>query len=267
MTGSYHCHTTWSDGVVSVAEMVIAAKKAGLDEVGISDHYVLMPGNKTVPWSMPLEKLSEYVEEIRSIASRQTGIIVRLGLEADYFPETVQDLKHRLQKFDFDYIIGSVHFIDHFPVDESSQLWDSQTEQQRDELWIKYWQKVKELARSRIYTFLAHPDLPKRFGHRATRSMQTEENSALDALKEAGMGLEINTAGWRLPVKEAYPTMQILQAARKRDIPLYINADAHGPDMLTYEFPRARELASKAGYSAEDIAGVVPRQQLPKTAD
>ena len=63
------------------------------------------------------------------------------------------------------------------------------------------------------------------------------------------MAIEINTAGWSLPAKEAYPAPGILRAARERDIPLLINADAHSPKHLTRDFDRARDLARECGYT------------------
>ena len=62
MLTSYHNHTTWSDGKASLAEMVAAGRAAGLDELGISDHYVLAPRGLDVRWSMPLERVNEALD-------------------------------------------------------------------------------------------------------------------------------------------------------------------------------------------------------------
>ena len=44
MLTSYHNHTNWSDGAATLAALIEAGRGAGLDELGISDHYVLYPG-------------------------------------------------------------------------------------------------------------------------------------------------------------------------------------------------------------------------------
>ena len=82
MLTSYHNHTTWSDGKATVAASGIRRRpRAGLDELGISDHYVMHP-RQAVDWSMPLDRLDDYVaamEHARDVA----GIPFRIGIEAD----------------------------------------------------------------------------------------------------------------------------------------------------------------------------------------
>src|SRR5690349_20011294 len=124
MLTSYHNHTNWSDGTPTIAEQLRAAVDAGLDEVGISDHYVLTPNPELVTWSMPIDKLGKYVEELQREARKVPGIKVRVGVEADYFPETVDELRQTLAQFPFDYVIGSVHFVDGFPLDSTADDWE-----------------------------------------------------------------------------------------------------------------------------------------------
>lgn len=249
MLTSYHNHTNWSDGAPTLAAQIQAARQAGLDELGISDHYVLCPWGEEVDWSLPLDLLGDYVLQLRAAAAETRDVTVRLGIEADFFPETVHDLRERLAPFPFDYVIGSVHYVDRFPIDAKAAHWDALTQDQRDEMWRVYWVRVRQLAESGVYDFLAHPDLPKKFGHRPTADLSTEIAAALDALASADMAIEINTAGWSLPAKEAYPSLAFLQEALRREIPLLINADAHFPEFLTRDFDRARDLACEAGYT------------------
>lgn len=247
MLTSYHNHTTWSDGTTSIAEMIAAAREAGLDEIGVSDHYVLTPDGKEIEWTMPLASMGEYVAAVREHMPAQPTL--RLGIEADYFPETIDVLRDRIELYPFDYVIGSVHFLGEFPIDSKARWWQDLTPEQRDEKWVIYWERITEMARSGVFDFAAHLDLPKKFGHRPTREMLNETTAALDAIAAAGMAIEINTSGWSLPAREAYPTLALLRAARDREIPLLINADAHRPAHLTYAFERARELARDAGFS------------------
>jgi len=246
---SYHNHTNWSDGAPTLAAQIQAARAAGLDELGISDHYVLAPGGEESEWSMPLDLLGDYVLQLRAAAAETKDLIVRIGIEADFYPETVEELRSRLERYPFDYIIGSVHGVDGFPIDETAKHWDALTESERNDMWRLYWVRIRQMAESGVYDFAAHLDLPKKFGHRATVDLTAEAHAALDALAAAGMAIEINTAGWSLPAKEAYPSLELLRQARAREIPLLINADAHFTEFLTRDFDRARDLAREAGYS------------------
>jgi histidinol-phosphatase (PHP family) len=248
MLTSYHNHTTWSDGKATLAEQMAAAEQAGLDEIGISDHYVPSP-YALIDWSMPLDRLGEYVAALQDAAGNSAALQLRIGLEADYFPETVAALRDEIARYPFDYVIGSVHFANGFPIDKAASFWDELSPEARDRTWRLYWQRIVEMAESGVYDFVAHLDLPKKFGHRPQANLTPETTAALDALANAGMGIEINTAGWSLPAREAYPALDLLRQAGRRGIPLLINADAHRADHLTRDFERARALAREAGYT------------------
>jgi len=261
MIVSYHNHTRWSDGTCSVQDQIAAAREAGLVELGISDHYVIAPAGLEVEWTMPLDRLGEYVAEMRDAADSTKGLTFRVGLEADYFPETVDRLRETLAGHPFDYVIGSVHYVDEFPLDESAKLWQALSSDEVHSKWSLYWTRIREMAESRVFDFAAHLDLPKKFGFRPSADLTKESNAALDAIAAADMAIEINTAGWSLPAKEAYPSLALLQSARARNIPLLINADAHTPKILVRGFERARELAREAGYT--ELTRYEKRQPFP----
>jgi histidinol-phosphatase (PHP family) len=249
MLTSYHNHTRWSDGGATVAGQVQAARVAGLDELGISDHFVLRPDAVVPEWSMQVDLLGDYVLELQAAAHEVRDLTLRLGIEADFFPETVDDLRERLSVYPFDYVIGSVHTLDTFAIDSGGGDWAPLSPEERDEKWRLYWVRIRQMAESGVYDFAAHLDLPKKFGYRPGVDLAAAEAAALDAIAVAGMAIEINTSGWSYPAAEAYPSFSLLCEARRRDIPLLINADAHFPEFLTRNFDRARELAREAGYT------------------
>lgn len=257
---SYHNHTNWSDGQPTLAEQIEGARLAGLTELGISDHYVLHPGGAQVEWTLPLDRLGEYVADIQAAAAQTHGLTIRLGVEADFFPETVDALRGILAAHPFDFVIGSVHYADDFPIDAHSRYWEPLTEEERNAKWRLYWLRVRQMAESGVYDFVGHLDLPKKFGHRPTVDLTAEALAALDAIAAADMAIEINTAGWSLPAQEGYPSPFLLREARRRGIPLLINADAHSPKHLTRDFDRARALAREAGYT--ELVGYEKRRRF-----
>jgi histidinol-phosphatase (PHP family) len=242
---SYHNHTAFSDGKASPADMARAAEYAGLGEVGISDHLTVHPEGKSFEWAMPEARLEEYCAEVRAVAA---GIPVRLGLEADYFPDTVERTKALLARHPFDFVIGSVHFADGFLFDESRQRWAELSPGECAAKWRLYWERASGLARSRAFDVMAHLDLPKKFGFRMRDAELGPALAALDALAEAGMALELNTSGWHQPCREAYPSRELLGEACRRGIPLIISADAHRPEDVARGFAQAADLARAAGY-------------------
>jgi histidinol-phosphatase (PHP family) len=249
MVTSYHNHTTWSDGAATLAGHIQAARRMGVDELGISDHYTIHPTESEIEWSMPLDMLGDYVLQLRAAAAETKDVTLRIGVEADFFPETVDSLRERLAEHPFDYVIGSVHYADGFPIDSEASDWEPLTDEERNEVWRLYWTRIRQLAESRVFDFVGHIDLPKKFGYRPTVDMTGPALEALDAVAAADMAIEINTAGWSLPAKEGYPSLELLREARRREIPLLINADAHFEEFLTRDFDRARLLAREAGYT------------------
>ncbi|MDD5655663.1 MAG: histidinol-phosphatase HisJ family protein [Elusimicrobia bacterium] len=245
---SYHNHTVFSDGKATAEEMVRAAAEAGLAEVGISDHVVLHPEGKTFKWAMPPERLDEYVATARAAAER-FNIPVRVGVEADFFPETAEATRRLLAARPFDFLIGSVHFAAGFLVDAGRKQWAELNEAQREEKWTVYWHRIRDLARSGIFDFVAHLDVPKRFGFKQKEELPQAALDALDEIARSGMAVEINTAGWTHKVQEAYPSPALLREACRRKIPTLINADAHAPQDIAQGFGPAKLLAREAGYS------------------
>ena len=257
---SYHNHTRWSDGVCSIQDQFDEARRLGIKELGISDHFVLSPFETPVEWSMPIDKLQEYLAALKDCADQNPDITFRYGIEADYFPETIDDLRTIVSGCQFDFVIGSVHYVDGFPIDESGKLWDALSEQERNEMWRKYWIRIREMAESRVFDFAAHLDLPKKFGHRPTVDLTREMTDALDAIAKSDMAIEINTNGLNLLARELYPSLEILKAANGRGIPLLINSDAHIPTRLTEHFDEAARWAELAGY--KELVSYVGRTRV-----
>ncbi len=252
MLTSYHCHTRFSDGDCSVEDHVREGIAVGLDELGISDHYILHPG-RIIEWSMPVDGLPEYMDALRA-AQEMAGqsLKIRFGLEADYIPESAEKLGVTLAKYPFDYVIGSIHFVGDFPVDESASHWDNLSQDARNEIIRKYWHLTADMARSGLFDIVGHTDLYKKFGHRATVDISEDIAEALDAVAAAKMAVELNTSGIRY-AGEAYPAMDILTQCYARDIPMLVTADAHSPANLTRYFDIGIRQLKSLGYTQQAV--------------
>ena len=249
---SYHTHSRWSDGQTSIAAMIAAAEKINLQEFGISDHYVLTPHAETdTSWSMPVERLGEYVDEVLSL-SKTSHLTVRLGLEVDYFPENPEEIRNQLSPYPFDYLIGSVHFVDTFPVDHSADFWAPLTQADINRIHVEYWQRVAMAAKSGLFDWLGHLDLVKKFAFRPDIDLSDYINAALDAIVDADIAIELNTSGWDKPCQEAYPDHLILSQCARRNIPVILTADAHSPEELLRHYDRGQNLLNRLGVRQQD---------------
>jgi histidinol-phosphatase (PHP family) len=124
---------------------------------------------------------------------------------------------------------------------------------------------IAEAAGTGLFDVMGHIDHVKKFGHppRDGEAVAAAATRALRAIAAAGAALELNTAGWRKPVDEAYPSAALLAEAAGLGIPLTFGSDAHRPEQVGAEFGRAATLAKAAGYRAVTrLAGAVPSEDL-----
>lgn len=252
MIATYHNHTNWSDGKPSPIELLMRAAELGVDELGVSDHFILHPAGKRYPWGMPVDRLDDYVDQLLSLrerAQRTTSVVVRIGVEVDWFAGHGGSLGNALEQHAFDYLIGSVHEVDGFIVDTSPEAWAKLSEYERNNVHRRYWILMHELAESGLFDIAAHLDLTKKFDQYPTIDVSVERDAALDAIAKAGLVVELNTAGWHKLCQDAYPSLEILRDCRKRDIPVTLSADAHQADHVLRDFARGAARLREAGYT------------------
>lgn len=245
-TTSLHNHSTWSDGAADIAAMALAARTAGLQTFGISDHWVSLPKGCRLKteWSIAPERLERYFQECLDVKKQveTRHFTMRIGLEVDFFPENWQANLASLANYPLDYTIGSIHYLDDFPIDSSPEPWRPLGQDAINDIWREYWRRLRALAETKAFTIIGHLDLPKKFGFAATANLDGEIEAALRAIRRSGAQLELNTAGWHKPCDEPYPSPTLLQRALALGIPVLITADAHAPEHVNRDFAQAAQL-------------------------
>jgi histidinol-phosphatase (PHP family) len=243
----YHVHTPLCQHASGEPiEYVEEARRAGLSEIGFADHNPMpTPFDQ---WRMPLDQFEVYLAMIDD-ARATTQFPIRLGMECDFIAGYEPWIEELAARAEFDYLIGSVHYIaPGWDVDNPKFLFRF-TEYPVEEIWDLYWRHYVACIRSGLFDFVAHPDLAKKFGHRPTGDLRRYYDPAVQALVETGIAFEINTAGWRKEAAEQYPAFQFIQLAASAGVPVLINSDAHSPQEVGHRFADARALAREAGYT------------------
>ena len=252
LNACYHNHSSWSDGGTDLKETCRAAKKAGLKEFGLSDHWVVSPYEemKIVEWSLRLDRLDEYVETLLKMREEleDETFSLKIGLEVDFFYENADSVLANLGKYPIDYLIGSVHYSDLFPIDHSVDPWRALSDEEKKNICEIYWHKLEGAAARKEFSFIGHMDLPKKFGFINNDEYFTHAVRLLDIVQKTGIGIELNTAGWFKECEEQYPSLAILKEANARKIPVIVNADAHDPAHLQRNFEKAADILCQAGY-------------------
>ena len=247
----YHSHTArcgHAEG--QMEEYVERAIAVGLREFGFSDHLYLyfLPADQRDPsLAMGEEELPEYVQSVLRLRDRYPQIAVRLGIEADYIPGREEELRRILSRYPWDYVYGSIHFIGDWGFDDSRYIqrfgeWDM------DELYGRYFGLVRQAAASGLFDVMGHIDVIKKFGHRPGSDPTELYASVARAIKDAGVAIEISTAGLRKPVGELYPGPALLAECARLGVPVTMGSDAHKPDEVGSHFDQALEALHASGY-------------------
>jgi histidinol-phosphatase (PHP family) len=234
----------------AVEPFVEAARAAGVDEIGFTEHVYYFRPTRSL-WTVPYQaercvyEFEPYVQAV--VEARDRGLPVKLGLEVDYVPGREPETRELLAPYPWDYLLGSIHFVDGLGVDGEPRLLDAVGV---DQAWRMYFDTLIAAARSRLFDSLSHPDLVKLFG---IRPEEFDYEPVADAIAEAGIAVEVSTAGLRRPVGELYPHPDLLAACRARGVPVTLASDAHDPSVVGRDFDRACDLLRSAGYDTITI--------------
>jgi histidinol-phosphatase (PHP family) len=247
----YHIHTArCGHASGEMAAYVERAVRAGLPEMGFSDHifmYWLPPDRRDPGLAMAEDQFDGYVEDVFRLRREHPEIAIRLSVEADFIPGHEATLRSILDRYPWDYVLGSVHFVDAWGMDDSRYIatydeWDI------DELYERYFDLICRGAESGYFDTIAHLDLVKKFGHRPTGDPADLYERVARRLAAAGVAVEVNTAGLRKPVGELYPHLDLLTACRRAGVPATLGSDAHRPEEVAADYQLAVAHLRAAGY-------------------
>jgi histidinol-phosphatase (PHP family) len=247
----YHTHTylcKHADG--KPQEYLEAAERNGLSELGLADHSP-WPAGFDPRWRMTIEEYPVYREIVKDLKAQSSKVKVRYGIEIDWVPGKMDEIYNSLQGEELDYIIGSIHYIDDFPFDNPELLPVWKKKETPDLVWNRYAELLVEFINSCNYEIIGHADLPKKFGYypSSMKKFNSTMHDAFQAAAKKNMAIEINTSGLRKPVKEFYPSLELLKLAKECGLALTLGSDAHSPKDVASDFSAAVELARTAGYN------------------
>jgi histidinol-phosphatase (PHP family) len=190
----------------------------------------------------------DYVRLIEE--AKADGLPVLLGIEMDWVPGRAEELRRFLAPYDWDIVLGSVHWIGAWGFDSSSIAVFAAEWERRDidAVFADYAQLVRDLADSGLCDVLAHPDLPKIMRHRP-RDETPLHGAIVEAATAGGCAIEINSNGYNKPVREAYPAPGVLERACAAGLAVTLASDAHEPERVGERFDDLAALASAAGYT------------------
>ncbi|MFC4324133.1 histidinol-phosphatase [Litchfieldia salsa] len=243
------------------------AEKKKIEHFGISEHAYHFYQTKNIlsnPWvdERRFYDMKDYVELFKQAWNQQ--INVKMSIEMDYTPGKHKEMKEFIDSYDFDYVIGSIHWVDDFGIDlaEFRKEWD------RRDLFVtyeKYYDQVVTLAQSNLFDIVGHLDLVKIFNYipKDEEFLLQQFDRATTALANSKTCVEISTAGLRKPIGKLYPDPRLLQMCFDKGIPIVLSSDAHVPGDVGADYNQAIELARSVGYDTLMTFEKGERKEVP----
>ena len=267
----YHMHFEYgSYDLEWVQGFFESAKKNGVSEIGISEHshgfiefkdlyyeeLILddsVVGSYQAKW---LEKnkfkysLKDYFKFMQML--KEKGYPVKIGIEICNF-KNQEKVRAIIKDYEFDYIIGSVHFLNGWGYDfaDIKQVWNDFSLQ---DIYKWYAEEITNLAQSGLYDVLGHPFNIRLFKNIPEFDVKPILEQVATVLKEANMVIDINTGTlYRYPIEEISPYPDFLQVAKKYDLPIITSSDAHKPEDCGRYIDEAIDYAKTFGYDSSII--------------
>ena len=253
-----HTHTNHSHARDSVRQMFEAGREKGLLVQGFSEHSP-RPGGYDYPSEYRdhlAATFDAYLAEVEELKKEQEplGVTVLLGLEVDWLEDEVPYIRDMIAAHEYDYLIAGIHFLGRWGFDATACDWEKLGREERFHLYARYYRTMKAMAETKMFNIVAHPDLIKIFSvddfHRwldLPGSMDLV-GDALTAVRDAGMAMEISSAGLRKPCREIYPGPKILKLARELDLPITFASDSHATEQVAWNFDTLARYAAAEGW-------------------
>lgn len=243
-----------------------AAARRVLDEIGISEHshgftdfehfyyddLILddsFIGDFQKKWlkknkfKCPLDDYFTFMDELK-----KRGKPVKTGIEVCNFQDQ-EAIGELLDRYPFDYRIGSVHFLRGWAYDsaEIKAEWD---ERPLKTIYEQYAEEVEHLCAGGHYDALGHPFNIRLFKYIPDFDVTPYLERVAKAMKKADMVVDINTGTrYRYPIEEISPYPAFMEIAADYDLPIITTSDAHEPEDCGAYIDEAIDYAKRFGYT------------------
>jgi histidinol-phosphatase (PHP family) len=252
----YHVHESHSRDApgATLSAIIQAAEERGISEIALTSHLIV--SGPDVYLGVQMEELDDYFEGIWK-AQEDTGVVLRAGLEIDYFPGEEKRLERIIDEHPLDFSLGSTHYVNGVDVGSRLQAGGFFVGRPLQEAADEYFTVWKKAAESGLFDVLAHPDYWRKFLNTARSEPAAFEEygsvylEALRVLADEGVGFEVNTSSTKVGLTDFYPVQGFLRAACKVGVKtVTVGSDSHTPSTLGHLLDEAAANLRRAGFKS-----------------
>ncbi len=265
-------------------EMLEAAVARGFRVYGLAEHAPrydprhLYPTEVAMGWDLPklLADFNAYANLTRTLVDEFAGrLTVLRGFEAEIVPadryvETMLELRNR---HEFDYMVGSVHYVGEFLFDYTPDTFAEGIRRYGglEPLVLEYYDGLTRMVEGLKPEVVGHFDTIRKYagphGPVDTPPIRQAVGRALEAVREHGAILDVNTGPLRKGETMPNPAPWIVESARDMGIPFCFGDDSHGPDQVGANLAEARDYLLGLGVTAITTLNrrdnTIERQTIP----
>jgi histidinol-phosphatase (PHP family) len=251
-------------------DVLEAAIAAGFRTYGISEHAprleerFLYSKERELGWTVETleRKFAEYASTSSSLADEYRGrLTVLRGFEAEVVPAATyrETMLGYQERYRFDYMVGSVHYVGDFQIDGSPDAFAAAVRAHAglERLCIAYYRTVAQMVRALRPAVVGHFDVIRKNGSRIgdveTPAIKAAAFTALEAVSEDQCILDLNTAGYRKGLGSPYPASWIVHEAERMGIGFCFGDDSHEPEQVGAGIDDAREYLLAKGVTTVDV--------------
>lgn len=248
-----HVHSSFSGDSEMPAELACeTAKKAGLSGLAFTDHLDYDYPNFDEKFLIDFDIYNEFMDKLKF--KHNGGFKVLKGIEAGIQPHVIEDTQALVRKYDFDFVIGSIHIIDRIDP-YYGEYYEGRTKVQA---YSRYLEEILYMLNNfSDFDVMGHIDYIIRYCKYSDRSMRYNEHcDVMDAifkrLVTMGKGMELNTGAFREKEGHTIPEFDENIIRRYRELGgeiICLGSDAHFPEYIGYKFDYFKEIIKKAGFN------------------
>lgn len=243
----YHIHSTVSfDGGLSIAEICREYAAMGLKGLTFTEH---IERREPIGRDISFDK-NEYFEEIREARNAfpqlEIGMGIELGLQVYAKNDVITE-----SEGPWDFILGSIHRIDNYPSDRGYIMSGKSKKDYIKDYFTALYEALTEMP---CFDVMGHIDLFFRDEDILDKSIayndyQEELDRLLRSLIDKGIGIEVNTGGWRYGMKNPHPDISLLKRYRELGGEIVtVGSDCHNRRALAYRLADGYDYLKEAGF-------------------
>ncbi len=245
-----HIHSNFSgDSDMEANSACQKALEIGLSGLVFTDHVDYDYPDFDESFLINLDQYFNYFKQLQS--NWKEKLDIRIGVEMGFQPQVINEINKTIKDYPFDFVINSVHIIDHLDP-YTGQYFKGKTQHQAYERYLQ--EILCSIVSYNNYDIIGHIGYVARYGNFEDKPLRYNEyaellDQILRTAIEKGKGIELNTSGLRSDLHSSIPGLDILKKYFELGGEIVtIGSDAHNTAHVGYSFKEAAEYLKEIGF-------------------